>query len=93
MSAPPADLSTCADEPIRVPGAIQPHGRLVAVNAATGVEQTVAADVAARRLEKCLSCPYLMKATKQCGQCLCFVHAKTKFKQESCPDGRWQKEE
>jgi two-component system, chemotaxis family, sensor kinase Cph1 len=29
---PPADLADCADEPIRVPGAIQPHGRLVVVD-------------------------------------------------------------
>jgi light-regulated signal transduction histidine kinase (bacteriophytochrome) len=37
MNLPPpdlADLVNCADEPIRVPGAIQPHGRLVVLNAA-----------------------------------------------------------
>lgn len=30
------DLAACADEPIRVPGAIQPHGRLLAVAAESG---------------------------------------------------------
>ncbi|MBC5783590.1 GAF domain-containing protein [Ramlibacter sp. USB13] len=37
MSALPLpDLSQCADEPIRTPGAIQPHGRLVVLTADTG---------------------------------------------------------
>src|SRR5262245_13702866 len=30
------DLSQCADEPIRVPGAIQPHGRMVVLSARDG---------------------------------------------------------
>jgi two-component system, chemotaxis family, sensor kinase Cph1 len=33
---PRADLGDCADEPIRVPGAIQPHGRLVVLDRAAG---------------------------------------------------------
>ena len=32
MSTPLPDLALCADEPIRVPGAIQPHGRLVVLS-------------------------------------------------------------
>lgn len=36
MNLPSADLGGCAAEPIRVPGAIQPHGWLAAVEAATG---------------------------------------------------------
>lgn len=37
MSALPLpDLAQCADEPIRVPGAIQPHGRLIALAADSG---------------------------------------------------------
>lgn len=37
MSALPLpDLSQCADEPIRVPGAIQPHGRMAVLAADTG---------------------------------------------------------
>ena len=35
MSAlPPSDLAQCASEPIRVPGAIQPHGRMAVLAAA-----------------------------------------------------------
>lgn len=33
---PPADLSTCDREPIHVPGAVQPHGVLLAVEEPTG---------------------------------------------------------
>lgn len=36
MRPPAADLADCADEPIRVPGAIQPHGRMLALDAADG---------------------------------------------------------
>lgn len=33
--SPQADLSRCADEPIRVPGAVQPHGRMLVWHAQT----------------------------------------------------------
>ena len=36
MILPPVDLASCAGEPIRVPGAIQPHGWLLATETATG---------------------------------------------------------
>ncbi|MFI4927849.1 MAG: hypothetical protein ACHP7E_09210, partial [Burkholderiales bacterium] len=37
MSALPLpDLSQCASEPIRVPGAVQPHGRMVVLAPDTG---------------------------------------------------------
>jgi chemotaxis family two-component system sensor kinase Cph1 len=35
MNALPPDLDSCASEPIRVPGAIQPHGRMLVLGAAT----------------------------------------------------------
>src|SRR5690606_11840899 len=35
-SPAPLDLSTCDREPIHIPGAIQPHGFLIALDAATG---------------------------------------------------------
>ena len=34
MNATPPDLDSCASEPIRVPGAIQPHGRMLVLDAA-----------------------------------------------------------
>ncbi len=36
MLLPPVDLVSCASEPIGVPGAIQPHGWLAAIDSATG---------------------------------------------------------
>ena len=44
---PPADLTNCEDEPIHVPGAIQPHGLLVAVDPTTMVVAITSANVAA----------------------------------------------
>lgn len=37
MDSPEIDLTNCEDEPIRVPGLIQPHGALIAAGAADGV--------------------------------------------------------
>jgi chemotaxis family two-component system sensor kinase Cph1 len=42
----PADLTNCEDEPIHVPGAIQPHGLLLAVDPATLVVAVTSANVA-----------------------------------------------
>ena len=36
MTAIPSDLGACASEPIRVPGAIQPHGRMLVLGADDG---------------------------------------------------------
>lgn len=60
----------------------------IAKNAATGVDQSVPTEVKEARLAKCESCPKLM-ITKQCGECLCFIHAKTTIRQEACPIGNW----
>src|SRR5690606_36062558 len=40
------DLDTCADEPIRVPGSVQPHGVLLAVSEPDLVVRHVSANVA-----------------------------------------------
>ena len=41
------------------------------------------------RLDLCLSCPELIKATKQCKKCGCFMHLKTKVENATCPIGKW----
>ena len=38
MNASLTDLDSCATQPIRVPGAIQPHGRMLVLDARNGVE-------------------------------------------------------
>lgn len=44
------------------------------------------------RMSICEGCPHLMKMTKQCEKCGCFMVAKTKLKNAECPIGLWGKE-
>ncbi len=41
------------------------------------------------RYEMCLACPELIKLTKQCKKCGCFMPAKTKLEHATCPIGKW----
>jgi hypothetical protein len=43
----------------------------------------------AARMDICLGCPELIKLTKQCKKCGCFMNAKTKLESAKCPIGRW----
>jgi hypothetical protein len=45
--------------------------------------------LAEERFNICLSCPELIKLTKQCRKCGCFMAAKTKIEAASCPLGKW----
>lgn len=65
----------------------------IAKNAATGVDQSVAPEIAQSRLNTCLGCDRLNQTLQQCKECGCFVRAKTKFKQEKCPLGKWSEVE
>lgn len=51
--------------------------------------QYAAEEDAAMRFEICLSCPELIKLTKQCKKCGCFMAAKTKLAAAECPLGKW----
>lgn len=46
-------------------------------------------NVAAERYNVCLSCPHLLKTTKQCKKCGCFMILKTKLQNAECPIGNW----
>lgn len=37
----------------------------------------------------CKACPELIKLTKQCKKCGCFMVAKTKLEAATCPLGKW----
>lgn len=52
-------------------------------------ENYVEENVAQERFSICKSCPELIKLTTQCKKCGCFMTAKTKLKQASCPLGKW----
>lgn len=44
---------------------------------------------AIERFSICEGCPELIKFTKQCKKCGCFMKAKTKLEKASCPLGKW----
>lgn len=46
-------------------------------------------EVSKERYSICLSCPELIKLTKQCKKCGCFMFAKTKLTNATCPLGKW----
>lgn len=46
-------------------------------------------DIARSRLDICLKCDKLIKATKQCSECLCFMQQKTKLANAECPLHKW----
>lgn len=63
----------------------------IAKNAASGVDQDVPEEVLTSRRSICEGCPSLILPTKNCKECGCFIKAKTKFRQESCPLNKWGK--
>jgi hypothetical protein len=42
-----------------------------------------------KRLDICLGCDRLIKSTKQCKECGCFMNIKTQLPHASCPLGKW----
>lgn len=42
-----------------------------------------------RYKDNCLNCEFLIKATKTCKKCGCFMKEKTKLPHASCPIGKW----
>lgn len=46
-------------------------------------------EVALARYEICKVCPELIKLTKQCKKCGCFMKAKTTLEAATCPLGKW----
>jgi len=46
-------------------------------------------EVAKQRYSICQGCPELIKLTKQCKKCGCFMAAKTKLQKATCPIGKW----
>jgi hypothetical protein len=42
-----------------------------------------------KRMDICLECDHLIKLTKQCKECGCFMNLKTKLDNAKCPLGKW----
>lgn len=49
----------------------------------------VANEIADSRMQLCEQCPELIKMTKQCKKCGCFMALKTKIKFATCPLQKW----
>jgi hypothetical protein len=49
----------------------------------------VAEETSSSRFNTCKVCPELIKATKQCKKCGCFMVAKTRLSDATCPLGKW----
>jgi len=49
----------------------------------------VSEDIESTRMSLCMDCPELIKATKQCKQCGCFMNMKVKLENAKCPIGKW----
>lgn len=49
----------------------------------------VSKEVAQERYDICKACPELIKATKQCTKCGCFMKAKVKLAKAECPIHKW----
>ena len=46
-------------------------------------------ELANKRLGICLGCDRLLKVTKQCRECGCFMVLKVKLQEAVCPLGKW----
>jgi hypothetical protein len=46
-------------------------------------------EVSSKRYEICEGCPSLLKLTKQCKECGCFMKLKVKLPTAVCPLGKW----
>jgi hypothetical protein len=49
----------------------------------------VETEIAEERMAICDGCEHLIQATKTCKKCGCFMAAKTKLPNASCPVGKW----
>jgi hypothetical protein len=46
-------------------------------------------EISNSRYDICKACPELTQLTKQCKKCGCFMAAKTKIENATCPIGKW----
>ncbi|ASD50480.1 hypothetical protein FDI24_gp199 [Acidovorax phage ACP17] len=61
----------------------------VAKDVLTGRVQHAEPQVVQDRLKTCQGCPSYRQTMKVCGDCGCYLPAKTKFAQSTCPQGKW----
>lgn len=59
------------------------------LDTSTSIDYFADKDLTNTRMNICIDCDKLIKVTKQCNECFCFVQAKTKIKNQQCPLGKW----
>ena len=47
-------------------------------------------EIAEQRFDVCKACPELIRITKQCKKCGCFMNLKVKLAAAACPIGKWE---
>jgi hypothetical protein len=52
-------------------------------------DHRVDTELSLKRYSVCEGCPSLIKVTKQCKECGCFMKIKTKIDNATCPLGKW----
>lgn len=58
-------------------------------DAVTGKLQISPGELAQQRYAICNACPVFNSTIMTCGDCGCFMPAKTKLKEATCPRGKW----
>ncbi len=53
-------------------------------------EERVPDEVKEKRFNMCKECPFFINMTGTCKKCGCFMDAKTKLSNASCPVGKWK---
>jgi hypothetical protein len=61
----------------------------IASGALSGKGVLVDEEVYNTRMNICAACPSFKPETKRCAECGCFMEAKARFKNVSCPIGKW----
>lgn len=67
----------------------QEDGRVSPLDFLNPATEYASDDVAAERMQTCLDCPKLIRATHQCRECGCFMKLKTKLANAVCPLNKW----
>lgn len=52
----------------------------------------VSGEISAKRFEICKACPEFIQGTARCKKCGCFMKAKTKLENATCPLSKWDNE-
>jgi len=67
----------------------QESGKVSPLDFANPDTEYASENLADARMQACLDCPKLLRATHQCRECGCFMKIKTKLLHATCPLDKW----